>query len=62
MRGESNCLSNENKSAAGHGLDKDYITAWSYGVDESMTLLVPDFKGGASGGTLSANSETAQKL
>lgn len=62
MRGESNGLSNENKSAAGHGLDKDYITAWSYGVDESMTLLVPDFKGGASGGTLSANSETAQKL
>lgn len=62
MRGESNGLSNENKSTAGHGLDKDYITAWSYGVDESMTLLVPDFKGGASGGTLSADSETAQRL
>lgn len=62
MRGESNGLSGENKSSAGHGLDKDYITAWSYGVDESMTLLVPDFKGGASGGLLTADSETGQKL
>ena len=36
--------SNANKSK---GLDKNYITAWSYGIDETATLIVPNVKGGA---------------
>ncbi len=31
------------------GLDKDYVTAWSYGKQESFSLIVPNAKGGASG-------------
>ncbi len=35
----------ENKTT---GLDRDYVTGWSYGVGESFTLFVPNFKGGVS--------------
>ena len=48
MRGKSELLKADGANQTSSGLDRDYITQWSYGIDETMTLLVPDAKGGAS--------------
>ena len=47
IRGKATELNLAGKPASS-GLDKDYITAWSYGLDESFSLLIPNVKGGAS--------------
>ncbi len=48
MRGASELVKKNADNQTSGGLDRDYITAWSYGVDETWTLLVPNAKGGAS--------------
>ena len=47
---------------AAHGLDLQYATAWSYGIGESWNMLVPDFAGGSSSATFSADGAVAQSL
>lgn len=38
-----------NETIRTSGLDKEYVTDWSYGLEESLTLIIPDAKGGATG-------------
>lgn len=45
------------------GVDLQYATEWSYGKDETFTLLIPNVKGGASNGkALGKNSESYRTL
>ncbi|MEB2340846.1 MAG: hypothetical protein OZ932_02425 [Flavobacteriia bacterium] len=39
------------------GLDRDYVTHWSYGKEESLSLLVPNIKGGASGSLVQSQED-----
>jgi hypothetical protein len=58
-RGKSDLITNESKVSK--GLDKEYIVQWSYGVDETMNLLIPNYKGGSTK-PFDRNSETVRVL
>ena len=62
MRGGHSELTEGYTGEESKGLDLEYATAWSYDIDETLTLLIPNFKGGASGAKLSKNSNTYQAL
>lgn len=44
------------------GLDEDYATQWSYGIGETFTFLIPDFKGGASNSIRNADANSLKKV
>ena len=48
MRGKSELVKANTGNQTSSGLERDYITQWSYGIGETWTLLVPNTKGGAS--------------
>ena len=48
MRGKSELVKKNASNQTSSGLERDYITQWSYGIGETWTLLVPNTKGGAS--------------
>ena len=60
IRGKSELTTDAGNKTS--GLDKDYATQWSYGIGESFTLLIPNFRGGASVYELSTDSETYKLL
>ncbi|PRY06050.1 membrane protein YfhO [Pontibacter ummariensis] len=58
IRGKSE-LTQEDESPD-TGLDREYAFNWSYGIGETITLLIPDFYGGSSSASLETDSETYQ--
>lgn len=60
IRGKSELTDDQHNKTS--GLDKDYITMWSYGIGETMTLLIPDVYGGSSSAKVGSNSEIVKAL
>lgn len=60
MRGGSE-LSSESSTHNKTGLDLEYATQWSYGIEETPNLMVPNFRGGISRG-MARDSETYRLL
>ena len=63
--GHSELTSNSDSgptSNSNSGLSLDYATAWSYGVGETMTFLIPNWEGGASGYNVGEKSQLCETM
>ena len=60
MRGKSELVKENAANQTDSGLERDYITQWSYGIGETFSLFVPNVKGGASV-PLAANEKAMEK-
>ena len=61
MRGGSE-LSGSGNGHNAKGLDLDYATAWSYGIEEMPNLLIPNFNGGSSAGAIDPDDSEVYDL
>ena len=61
MRGGSE-LSGSGTGHNAKGLDLDYATAWSYGIEEMPNLLIPNYNGGASAGAIDPDDSEVYDL
>ncbi len=61
MRGGSE-LSHDKENQTKGGLKLDYATAWSYGIEETPNLMIPNFNGGSSYGSLDRDSHTYKAI
>lgn len=61
IRGKSELVKSDNENQTNGGLERDYITQWSYGKGETLTFLIPNFKGGSSEHPISENKVAMEK-
>lgn len=60
--GHSDLVKSSDTDNKTKGLDLDYATAWSYGIDECWTFLVPDYMGGSSSYNVGSDSELCKDM